>query len=442
MTLSHLPALLSHWFAQLASCLQRRSAARLPLLLGGILFACRRRTVTAWFRAAGIGSDFRQGYTTVWAVGRRTPLLATQTFQAVKTLLPAGRLVVAVDDTPTPRYGPCVQGAGIHHNPTPGPAGEKFVYGHVWVTLAVLAKHADWGTLALPLQASLYACRKDIDALAPDQRWPFCTKLQLAAEQLHWLKTWSGTRFSSLWAVSDGAYAQRAYLRAARQDNIVVVACLRKNAALRSVPSPVRREGQRGPLPTYGKERIDLAECAGQPGGWQQLECVQYGQRVVKTIKAFEATWRPAGRRIRVVLVKEEDGWQAYFCTDTAASVVDILEAAADRGAIEQTFKDVKEVWGAGQQQVRNVHASIGAFNLHVWLYSLVEAWAWAKPAGELVDRAASPWDEEERRPSHADKRKALQREIVHQEIQAGLCGRPNKQRFRELAERLLQLAA
>jgi hypothetical protein len=31
-----------------------------------------------------------------------------------------------------------VQGAGIHHNPTPGPAGEKFVYGHIWVTLAWL----------------------------------------------------------------------------------------------------------------------------------------------------------------------------------------------------------------------------------------------------------------------------------------------------------------
>ena len=442
MPLSQLPALLSRWFAQLASCLQRRSQARLSLLLVGILFACRRRTVTAWFRAAGIGDDFRQGYATLWAVGRRTPLLATQTFQAVKTLLPVGRLVIAIDDTPTPRYGPWVQGAGIHHNPTPGPAGEKFVYGHVWVTLAALAKHAEWGTLALPLQASLYARRKDIDALAPDQRWPFRTKLQLAAEQLHWLKTWSGSRFSTLWVVSDGAYAQRTYLRAARQEDIIVVARLRKNAALWSVPSSVRVAGQRGPLPTYGKERVDLAKRAGQPGGWQQLECRQYGEAVVKTIKTFEATWRPAGGRIRVVLVKEKDGWRAYFCTDPAASVVDILEAAADRGAIEQTFKDVKEVWGAGQQQVRNVHASVGAFNLNLWMYSLVEAWAWARPAAELVDRVASPWDEQERRPSHADKRKALQGEIMHQEIQAGLCGRPNKQRFRELAERLLQLAA
>ena len=185
-----------------------------------------------------------------------------------------------------------------------------------------------------------------------------------------------------------------------------------------------------------------MGKRAAQRRGWQQVACVQYGQRRIKTVKTFEATWRPAGGRIRVVLVKEEESWRAYFCTDTAASVVDILEAAADRGAIEQTFKDVKEVWGAGQQQVRNVHASVGAFNLNGWMYSLVEAWAWSRPAAELVDRVASPWDEQERRPSHADKRKALQRKIVHQEIQEGLCGRPNKRRFRKLAERLLQLAA
>jgi hypothetical protein len=295
----------------------------------GILFACRRRTVTAWFRAAGITDDFRQGYATVWAVGRRVPLMATQTFQAVKNLLPAGRLVVALDDTPTPRYGPCVQGAGIHHNPTPGPAGEKFVYGHVWVTLAVLAKHPDWATIALPLQASLYIRRKDLDALPADQRPPFRTKLQQAGELLHWLKNWSGPPFSCLWAVTDGAYAQRPYLRAARQEGVVVVARLRKNAALRSVPSTVRRQGQRGPLPTYGKERIGLAKRAAQPGGWQQVECVQYGQKVVKTVKTFEATWRPAGGRIRVVIVREDNGWLAFFCTEATASVVDILEAAA-----------------------------------------------------------------------------------------------------------------
>lgn len=30
---------------------------------------------------------------------------------------------LALDDTTTKHYGPQIQGAGVHHNPTPGPAG-------------------------------------------------------------------------------------------------------------------------------------------------------------------------------------------------------------------------------------------------------------------------------------------------------------------------------
>ena len=143
-----------------------------------------------------------------------------------------------------------------------------------------------------------------------------------------------------------------------------------------------------------------------------------------------------------MVIVREEVGWLAYFCTDPDATAATVLEAMADRGAIEQTFKDLKEVWGAGQQQVRNVYASIGAFAVNLTLYSVVEAWAWSRAEEELVDRCRSPWDTEDRRPPHADKRKALQRAILREEIQAATGGRAERQEFRDLATRLLDLAA
>jgi hypothetical protein len=203
-----------------------------------------------------------------------------------------------------------------------------------------------------------------------------------------------------------------------------------------------RRRGQRGPLPTYGKEKISLAKRAGQKRGWQQVACVQYGKKVVKTIKTFLATWRPVGGCIRVVIVREEDGGRAYFCTDPQATAVQILEAMADRGAIEQTFKDVKEVWGTGQQQVRNVYACLGAFAVNLTLYSVVEAWAWSRSEADLVDRGRSPWDSEDRRPSHAEKRKALQREILRAEIQAVVGQRAEAKKFQNLVTRLLDLAA
>ena len=94
----------------------------------------------------------------------------------------------------------------------------------------------------------------------------------------------------------------------------------------------------------------------------------------------------------------------------------EIIEAFADRATIEQDFHDVKEVWGAGQQQVRNIWTNVAVFNLNLWMHTLVECWAWNKPAEEIRDRSDSPWDDPERRPSHADRRKALRRQTLHNE--------------------------
>src|SRR5947209_7541339 len=441
MPFSHLPPFLTSAFAALAVWLHKRSAARLPLLLVGLPFATGRRTVTSWFRAAGIGTDYRNGYTTVCAVGRQASHMALSTLLTVRPLLDPKRLLLALDDTPTARYGPCVEGAGIHHNPSPGPAGEKFVYGHVWVTLAGLARHPDWGTIALPLQAQLYIRAADLDKLPPERRRPFHTKLDLAAQQLRWALPWVEHHFEERWAVVDGGYAKKPFLRPAGKDGWVVVGRLRKDAALFSLPLP-KPPSRPGPQPTYGKGRLSLAKRAGHKRGWQQVECVQYGETVQKTIKTFLATWHPAGGVIRVVLVQEDDSWVAFFCTRPEATAAEVLEAAADRNALEQTNKDVKEVWGAGQQQVRNLHSNEGCFNLNLWMHSLVEMWAWDRPEEELADRSRCPWDSEPRRPSHRDKRRALQRQVLQAEIDGVLSGRPTKEDFRALAERLLELAA
>lgn len=446
MPFSQLPASLSAWLSDIAAALDRRSAPRLLLLLVGALFAKGRRTVTSWFRAAGITTDFRNAYAALWAAGRRANALGYRllgiALKPLMRLAPGDHLLFALDDTPTARYGPCVQGAGIHHNPSPGPAGEKFVYGHVWVTLAWLAHHPAWNTLALPLRALLYVRAKDVPVLTKHYPWTFRTKLEMAAELVAWLTVWLGGLGRTLWLAVDGGYAKRPFLKPVMALGVVVVSRLRKDARLMSLPPSQRRHGQRGPLPTYGKERINLAKRAGHKRGWQRIECVQYGERLVKQVKTFVATWRPAGGRIRVVIVREDDGWLAYFCTEVAATAAQVLEAMADRGAIEQMFKDVKEVWGAGQQQVRNVYASIGAWAVNLVLYSVVEAWSWGRAEEDLIERGRCPWDAEDRRPSHADKRKALQREILRKEIRAVVERRAEREEFQDFATRLLDLAA
>lgn len=441
MSLWHLPPEVAALVAFLTTALDARQHRRFTALIGGVLFARGRRTVTSWLRAAGLAADFRAGYRLLARLGRRVDELGRRLWVRTALALAAGRLdrlVFALDDTPTQRYGPCVEGAGLHHNPTPGPARAAFVYGHVWVVLAWLAPHPRWGAIALPLLARLYVRRGEVAKLPPWYGWPFRTKLELAAELVGWLAGWAGWLHKPLWLVCDGAYAKRPLLRAARRAGLVVVSRLRKDAALRALPPP-RRPGQRGRPAVYGPRRISLAKRAGQRRGWQRGTFTLYREAVAKRYKTFRATWPPAGGVIRVVLVQERDGWRAYFATDPAVTVADVLETVADRFAVEQTFRDVKQVGGLGQQQVRNLHANIGACHLCLWLHTLVEVWAWRRAGGRLVDRRGAPWDDPERRPSHADRRKALRGECLRQEFRAAAAGRGQAGKFRRLAHRLLK---
>ena len=58
---------------------------------------------------------------------------------------------------------------------------------------------------------------------------------------------------------------------------------------------------------------------------------------------------------------------------------------------MEQTFHDVKEVEGAEQVQLRRVWSNVGAWNLNLWVHTLVEVWGWGRPVEELSDRTRPP---------------------------------------------------
>jgi hypothetical protein len=427
----------SQWSAWLSAGLHARNRWRLPVLLMGMLFAGGRRTVTTWLRAAGVSDDYQDYYYFLAAVGRKSESIATRLVALVAcTLRLPDRLLLVIDDSPTKRFGPKVEGADVHHNPTPGPADQPFLYGHVWVTISLALRHPQWGPLALPLRALLYVRQQTIAKIPKHRRWPrFATKLQLAARLVEWIVPLLKNAGRTVWLVVDGGYTKRPFLRRVLKLGVTIVGRLRKDAALRNVPPklPTGARRGRGRPRKYGQHKLSLAKRAGQKGGWQTVECVVYGKHCVKTYKTFLATYAPAGGVIRVVLVKEEHGWYAFFCTDPDATVVEILEAFADRATIEQDFHDVKEVWGSGQQQVRNIWTNLAVYNLNLWMHTLVELWAWHKPAEQLIARHDSPWDDPERRPSHANRRKALRAHILRNQL-------PTLATIQSLPKKIIQL--
>src|ERR1700733_10063043 len=162
MTSSHPTPVPCQWFPRPPTPLDRRSAPRLALLFLGAVLARGRRTVTTWIRSTKLSDRYQSCYIAVAAAGKRADSIARRLLtEVVRPLLKgAERLTLALDDTPTKRYGPNVQGAGVHHNPAPGPAGSPYVYGHVFVVLGLLVNHKSWGTIALPLLARLYIREK------------------------------------------------------------------------------------------------------------------------------------------------------------------------------------------------------------------------------------------------------------------------------------------
>ena len=356
----------------------------------------------------------------------------------------ADRITLAMDDSPTSRFGKHVEGAGVHHNPTPGPADGEWLYGHNWVALAWLATHPLWGVIALPLRSMLYVRQVDVPKLAEKYAWEFKTKHELGVELMTWLVTSLralGVQ-ATVWLVVDGAYAARPFLKPLLDLGIVVISRLRKDACLYDLPSQSKSNG-RGRPRIYGKNKISLAKRAAHKKGWETITYHCRGTEVTRQVKTFLATSRLISGPIRVVIVRFNDsGWAPYFCTDPSAEVCDILEAVSARWAIEEHFHDAKETWGAGQQQVRNVWSNLGCWHLNGWLTTLVELCSWDVHKSKLTDRSDRPWDNPDRRPSHADRRRAISREMLRKKFFTALPKTPDLRKIRALFQNLIALAA
>jgi DDE superfamily endonuclease len=348
--------------------LDQRIAFRLPIVIAGALLARGRRTAASWFRCAGVKDDWDRFYELLQSIGKNTVSVMLPILMFIfKRFDPGdqGYWTLAVDDSPTKRFGPCVEAANIHHHPTPGPGDGDWLYGHNWVCLAVLVGHPLFGVIALPLLSLLYVRHVDIAKLKQRYDWEFRTKHELALELcrnvLQTLRA-LGSKAGFI-VVFDGAYAAGALIRPLLVEGAIVVTRLRRDAKLFDLPG--NKTGKRGRPRKYGKNRINLSKRASHRDGWQTVSYRCRGTMVERRYKTFPATSQIVGGAVRVVLLEHAKGnWAAYMSTDVSMSVELILKTVSDRWAIEEHFHDVKEVWGAGKQQVRNVWSSVGCWNL------------------------------------------------------------------------------
>jgi hypothetical protein len=61
------------------------------------------------------------------------------------------------------------------------------------------------------------------------------------------------------------------------------------------------------------------------------------------------------------------------------------------------------------------------------------------QPREAICDRSAGPWDDTARRPSHADRRKALQRQCLSQESTHLAAGQAVTQEFQQFVRHVIK---
>ncbi|MBX6315458.1 MAG: transposase [Isosphaeraceae bacterium] len=256
------------WVAALAAPLHRRSAWRLAHVVLGLLLAHGRRTIASWWRAANIGPRYGVYYYFLTSGGHKATIVAAVLFALLRQRIdPGGRLLLAINDTPTKRYGPQVQGAGVHHHPTPGPAGSKFLYGPSWVVLSRVVRHERSGTIGLPLLGRLYIRDKSLPKLPEARDRPFRTKPQLAGETITWATALCTGEAQPPWVIVDGAYANREVIKPAKKagwSSPVAGGCLtvRPTAGARA-----RSEAGPGPPADLRQEPAQSGQAGGTAAG-------------------------------------------------------------------------------------------------------------------------------------------------------------------------------
>ena len=172
----------------------------------------------------------------------------------------------------------------------------------------------------------LYVRQKTIPTIPKKRGWRgFTTKLELAARLVEWIAPLVKQAGKSLWVVVNGGYTKKPFLRRVMQlSKVMVMGRLRKDAAPARLASAIEARTATWTRSSrkYGKNRDQLGQTGRTIGkAGKAIECTVYGKAVTKTYKTFLATYDPVGGVIRVVLVKEDHDWYAFFSTDPKASV-------------------------------------------------------------------------------------------------------------------------
>jgi hypothetical protein len=418
------------------------------VLLSGAILTPAQRTVTAALRITGHAQikQFHRYHRVLsrarWsglAVGRVLLRLLAAAF------LPAGPLVIGVDETIERRRGKKIAAKGIYRDAVRS-SHSHFVKasGLRWICLMLLVPIPWAGRIwALPF----------LSALAPSERYDsergrrHKGLTDWAWQLLLVVRRWWPER--PIVAVADSGYAAITFLDRCRHAcaAITVVTRLRLDAALYE-PAPPRRPHQTGRPRLKGKRLPTLAARATDPmTTWTPLVLPQWYGASERTIEITSgcAIWYHTGLPpvpIRWVLIRDPHGLfatQALLSTDLEAAPAQIIAWFVRRWQMEVTFEEARRHLGMETQRQWSEQAIRRTTPVLLGLFSLVTVLAdrQVRDGKGAVRQAA--WYHKAA-PTFADALACVRREIwAFETFRMSHCGTDMIELPRTLVERLTE---
>ena len=343
-----------------APLFSKRVWAHVQVLLAGAILAPAQRTVTAALRVVGLGeSPHFQRYHRVLSRASWSALTVSRVLLRllVATFLPAGPLVIGVDETLERRTGAKIAAKGVYRDAVRS-SHSHFVKatGLRWVSLMLLTP-IPWANRvwALPF----------LTALAPSERYDTRQgRRHKALTDWAWqlllvVRRWWPER--AMVAVADSGYAALAFLARCQtlRQPITVITRLRLDAALYT-PAPPRQPHQNGRPRKKGKRLPTLAARADDPATcWQTVAVADWYGKGARTVGIVSETalWYHTGLpsvSIRWVLIRdpqEHFATQALLCTDPRVTPEQIIAWFVRRWQMETTFAEVRRHLGVETQR-------------------------------------------------------------------------------------------
>ena len=321
----------------------------------------------------------------------------------IQTFCCKGRIVLALDDTLFHRSGRKVEGAGYWRDAVRS-TRKHIVY--AWgLNLVVLTLQIQppWGGEPLGLPINMRLHRKNGPTL-----------IELAVEMINEVKQWFPERLFRI--IGDGFYAT---LSGKTLQKVTIISRIRRDANLYELP-PKRRKKKRGRPRTRGKKLAKPKKMASHIQNWRIITFRQRGNTLKRLVYTRQVLWYTVSRSPVLLVIsrdpagKEKDDF--FFTTDLNMTAAEVLECYNDRWAIEDTFKNTKQLLGAQQPQTFKGKGPERAAGLSLWLYSVVWLWYLKQKSSDRYF-IVQPWYEQKATPSFADAIACLRRTLWRERI-------------------------